>query len=791
MLRTQKWVNGVVVANMALSGLRVSVVDAQTLSADTPQSNPQLQEVIVTATRRSENLSQVPESAAVFDAASLEIRGIRTAADLIAAAPGVDLSTQLGIQTNISIRGISNTAGQIATGAATTAIYLDETPVQVRSMGNGVGDSLPDVFDLDRVEVLRGPQGTLFGSGAEGGAIRFIPVEPDLETSSGFQRAEVGFTKNGGTSYDAGIAQGGPIIDNVLGFRISAHYRHDGGFIDRDPYPVGAGPMPGESNANFSDTTSVRAALLWSPIENLKIEPSVYLRQTDINDTGVYWTMLSNPSATRYVSGNGEASPDTNRSSLGSLKFSWTRDPVDMISTTSYYSRDETNLSDYRALITNTFDPLTGQNPFTVFATPGYYDNGVIDNTQRNWTQELRVQSATSDSRLSWVTGVFYADNRQLNYENNRTPFLDLETGIPDAANYFFGFPLINGQYLYEEQIITHDKQFAGFGEVSLNVTSHLKLTAGLRVARTEIDYVDTRNGPLAGGPGEDSGEHVETPKTPKYVITYQFDSKNMVYGSVVNGFRIGGVNPDVSGGLCAAELESLGYGTSAPKTYNSDRVRNYEIGLKSQPSSDFRVAASVYYIDWFDIIQPVDLVSCGRTFTTNLGMAVSKGADLDVTFAPLEHLLFDLMMNYDDARFTQSIRNPTAQANIVTSGWTLGQTPWTVVGSSELGFNGPFGWDSYFRTDVDYRSKNSGLTTVTDPTSVNYNPLLRPNPSTVDVRLRLGVHVSSWDTSIYINNAINQHPLYNLQNDSAGGAISYATPVRPFTAGITWQRKF
>jgi len=790
MLSKKSLVNSVVVVSIAPFWFAVSIAEAQTVTANVTPAGPQLQEIIITATRRAENLSQVPESAAVFDAASLELRGIRTAADLIAAAPGVDLTAQQGIETNISIRGISNTAGQLATGPATTAIYLDDTPLQVRSMGNGVGDPLPDVFDLDRVEVLRGPQGTLFGSGAEGGAIRFISVEPSLRTSSGTQRVEAGFTKDGAATYDAGFAQGGPVIDGVLGFRASVHYRHDGGFIDRIPFPDGAGPDPADYNANYSDTTSARAALLWSPIENLKIEPSIYVRKTYVNDTNVDWTMLSNPSATRYVNGNGQSDPDTNSSSLASLKFDWIRDPIELISTTSYYMRNESNFSDYRALITNTFDPITGQNPFAVFATPGYYDNGVVKNTQRNWTQEVRLQS-TTESRLSWVAGIFYANDRQLNYQNNKTPFLDLETGVPDAANVFFGFPLLGGQYLYEEQIVTEDKQLAGFGEANFNLTSHIKLTAGLRVARTEVDYLDTRDGPLANGPGESSGSHVETPKTPKYVVTYQFNSQNMVYGSVVNGFRVGGVNAEISGGLCAAELESLGYGNSAPQTYTSDRVRNYEIGVKSQPSSGFRMAASVYYIDWFNIIQPVDLVTCGRTFTTNLGMAVSKGADLNVTFAPTESLLFDLMMNYDDARFTKSIKIGDAQANIVTNGWTLAQTPWTVVGSGEFKFRGPLGWGSYFRADVDYRSKNSGLTTITDPASVNYDPQLRPNPSTVDVRLRLGVQASTWDASIYINNAINQHPVTNLQNDSPGGAVEYATPVRPLTAGITWQRRF
>jgi outer membrane receptor protein involved in Fe transport len=781
---------GLAVAGIALAGLREPVVAADSADFASAETDAILQEVVVTATRRAENLSRVPESIAVFDAASLDARGIRSAADLAAVAPGVDLKTQIGIQTNISIRGISNTTGQQTTGAATTGIYLDDTPVQIRSIGNGPGDPLPDIFDLDRVEVLRGPQGTLFGSGSEGGTIRFVAVEPNLHDRSGYERAELGFTHNGGVSYEAGIAEGGPILDGVLGFRISAHYRHDGGFVDRTPYPDGAGPTPAEANANYADTHSVRAALLWSPVEGLKITPSVYFRQTNINDSGVPWVMLSDFSSERYVSGNGQTSPDSNRSSLASVKVDWTRDAFELISNTSYYDRRESNLSDYRLLITNTFGPITGQSPFPVFSTPGYYDNGQINNTQTDWTEELRIQSTNPDARLTWIGGIFAADNRQLNYQNNRTPFLDLETGVSGAATTYFGLPLLDGQYLNVEQIVTHDKQLAAFGEVNLKLTSKLRLTVGLRAARTEIDFLDTRDGPLAGGPGQDSGKHLETPKTPKYALAYQFDPENMVYGLVSNGFRIGGVNSHIDNVLCGPELGKLGFG-SAPQSYNSDRVRNYEIGVKSQPSPRFRFAASVYYIDWFDIIQPVDLVNCGQAFTTNLGKAVSKGADLEATFAPTQQVLLDLMVNYDDAKFTRTIQQPGAPSNIVTSGWTLGQTPWTVVASGEFKFRGLLGWDSYLRGDADFHSRNGGLTSSTDPISASYNPLLRPDPSTLDVRLRYGVRRSTWDASVYIDNVINNHPMLNLQNDSLGGVISYATPVRPLTAGITVVSRF
>ena len=755
----------------------------------------ELQEIIVTATRRAEVVTQVPESIAVFDAASLDTRGIRSVQDLAQLAPGIDFSQTIGIETNISIRGISNTAGtagQSATGAATLGIYLDDTPIQARGMGNGDGDPLPDIFDLARVEVLRGPQGTLFGSGSEGGAIRFISVEPSLQEWSSYGRAELAFTRSGGTSYDAGVAGGGPIIDDVLGFRVSAHDRHDGGFVNRIPYPDGAGPDDAEANSNYSDTVSARAALLWKPLESLKITPSLYVRQTNINDVVNYWLALSDLSEQRYVSGNGQNSPDTNRSSLASVAVNWNQGAVELISNTSYYSRDEHNFSDFRDLITNTFSPILGTNPFPVFATPGYYDNGVIDNKQNNWTQEVRLQSTRPDARLSWVTGIFYQDARQLNYENNSTPFLDLEVGIPDAAQALFnGIPLIENRYLYEEQIITHDKQLAGFGEANFDLTSHLRLTAGLRVARTEIDYLDTRNGPLANGPGFDQGKHLETPKTPKYGVSYRFDRDNMVYATLANGFRIGGVNGSAANSaLCQPDLAALGL-AAEPKTYNSDKVRSYEIGAKLQPSERWRVAASAYYIQWLNIIQPVDLVGCGQLFTSNLGRAVSKGADLDLTWAPVHGVLLDLMVNYDDARFTQTIREAGAVSNIITAGWTLAQTPWTIVGSGEFNFRGPLGWNAYFRTDVDYHSSNNGLTASTDPQAVTtYNPMLRPNPSTLDVKLRLGARLRGWDVSMFVNNATNNHPLLDISNDAVGGAIVHALPVRPLTVGVTVQSR-
>src|SRR5665213_569036 len=173
-------------------------------------------EVIVTATRREEALSKVPESISAFTAAKMDIQGIKSFADVAKFTPGVTFDVD---SHDIAIRGISSTAG-----SGTTGIYIDDTPVQVRNLGLNDNNTLPAVFDLNRVEVLRGPQGTLFGAGSEGGTVRYITNQPSLTQTSSYSREEVSYTEGGAPSYEAGVAFGTPIIDGTLGVRASVWY---------------------------------------------------------------------------------------------------------------------------------------------------------------------------------------------------------------------------------------------------------------------------------------------------------------------------------------------------------------------------------------------------------------------------------------------------------------------------------------------------------------------------------------------------------------------------------------
>src|SRR6202167_3019814 len=243
-----------------LSGAVALSTGALAADANAPDSAPEmgsggLQEVVVTATRHEEALSKVPISVTALTQDAMDSRGIKDFQDIARFTPGVSIDNS---GTNaISIRGISSSAG-----AGTTGIYLDDTPIQMRSVGFNPDDTLPKTFDLDRVEILRGPQGTLFGAGSEGGTVRYIMTQAPLTGSSTYARGELSFTQGGQPSYELGVAHGMSVIDDVFGIRASAWARYDGGWINRvDPTN---GDLT-EKDANYADALNLRLAAIWKP----------------------------------------------------------------------------------------------------------------------------------------------------------------------------------------------------------------------------------------------------------------------------------------------------------------------------------------------------------------------------------------------------------------------------------------------------------------------------------------------------------------------------------------------
>ncbi|HEY0768245.1 MAG TPA: TonB-dependent receptor, partial [Steroidobacteraceae bacterium] len=516
------------------------------------QEEPGLQEVTVTATRHEEALSKVPISVTAFTQESMDVKGIKDFGDVARFTPGVAFDAS---QTNaIAIRGISSTGG-----SGTTGIYIDDVPIQVRDLGFNPDDALLKIFDLNRIEVLRGPQGTLFGAGSEGGTVRYITTQPSLAKKSTYAKAETSFTQGGSLSYEAGVAAGAPIVEGTLGVRASAWYRRDGGWIDRvDPTTL----QVVDKNANHDETTVLRVAALWQPNSVLRITPSVFYQYRQRNDVTIYWPTLSDPNSNRYVSLNPTPRSEPDKLYLPSLNVEADFGPAQLISTTAYFHRDDLsgydgtlyNLGYYQTLGIDptAFPLLDGSGVHLPAGLQNYRAPATVTNQQRNFTEELRLQSANQDARFAWTVGAFYSLNRQFSLEEIHDPMADALfnqlLGTTIAA--FFGTPLNpDGSSVlpmgdsYFNRLLSHDRQIAGVGEVNFKLTETLKLIAGARVSKTKFSIRSLSDGPQNSGPRPGAQESSETPVTPKAGLQWQADPNDMYYFTYAKGFRSGGGN--------------------------------------------------------------------------------------------------------------------------------------------------------------------------------------------------------------------------------------------------------
>ncbi|HKJ73463.1 MAG TPA: TonB-dependent receptor [Alphaproteobacteria bacterium] len=742
-----------------------------------------LPEVMVTAQRRSESLANVPISVSAFSQARMDMQGVRKIDDLARLTPGISFAradARNGLASNIAIRGISSTAG-----SSTTGIYIDDTPIQSRSLGYSAFNSFPEVFDVERVEVLRGPQGTLFGAGSEGGTVRFITPQPNLDKFSAYARSELGYTESGDPSYEAGAAIGAPIVQDKVGFRISGWYRRDGGWVDRVDWDrtTHAPTNTLDNNSNWQNSIVLKAALTFAPSENLSITPSIYYQDLRLNDTPSYWAVLSDPSNGKFNNGNALAAVSKDKFVLPSLKIELHLGGVDIVSNTSYFDRHNHSINDYSAF-------EAGIWAANAFFPAGFYAPTNQYNVQKNWTQEVRFQSANDDARLTWVIGGFFTHAHQSARQFVQDTFLpalfQANTGIP--FNAFFGQGLVDGLYTFvADPIEATDKQIAGYGQADLKVTDKLTLTAGIRVARTTVDAQAKYRGPVVGPDVADSGSQKESPITPKGSISYKIDADNMVYASVAKGYRIGGYNPRV-GLPCGGQLASLGL-PAAPQLYSSDHVWSYEVGSKNSfAGGRLRVSSSAFYVDWGNIQQQVALNSCGFTFVTNLGSATSKGVDFQVEVEPVDDLVISLSFGYTNAKFDQTVQGgPAATTNLVTKGDHIPGSPWTGAFSAQYNFTAFGDHDSFARVDYQYQSGQSGITPGTNPTNGTFNPSnLFLLPETNLLSARIGTKLSDVDLSIFVNNLLNSHTILS-QSTPPGPVILYQrTTFRPRTVGLT-----
>lgn len=753
---------------VSLAALSMSAAPAWSQAA--AEANT-LDELIVTATRQSQPLSKAPVSVVAYSQEMLDAKGVRSIDDLSRVTPGIQFSRQgfgSGNRSFISIRGVRSSVG-----AATTGIYIDDTPIQTRTARQATNtNAYPQVFDLERIEVLRGPQGTLFGAGAQGGAIRFITPDPNFTEVTGYGRADASTTRSGGASYEAGLGVGGPIIEDKLAFRVSAWARHDGGYVDRVERLTG---QVLDKNANTQNSLALRAAVGVRLGEALTLTPSVFYQTSKADDAASYWVSLSDVDKARLRNGNAVASPFKDRFVLPALKAELDLGSVELISNTSYFDRKGYALPDHTEYVSL----LVFGTPY--LNAPAYGVSGRYINQQKTFTQELRLQSTDQAARLTWVAGAFYSRARQ-----NDTQAIDgagtarlLADRLGVTVTQAFGRPLYQGLYTYYETEKSVDQQTAMFGQVDYKLMPKLKLTAGLRVARAKFDFASLNAGPYSGPETRTAGDSSETPVTPKFGISYQRDDDNLFYGSVAKGYRVGGAQAALSLSSCASNLADLGL-SAAPKTYKSDSLWSYELGAKNRLAGGrIQLDSSVFYIDWSNIQGRVSL-PCGLGFMTNLGSATSKGFDVASTIKAAPGLTLNLGVSYVDASYDETIRSGTR--TLIKAGQRVADSPWSASASALYEFQ-VAGREAFARVDYQYRSQ--GKTPPVEITS-----LATPTPELSFASVRAGVKVRDADVSLYVDNVFNAHP-QSISHESASSPLYLGLTSRPRTTGVTVSSRF
>lgn len=772
----------------SLAFILPSTAWAQAESENREADDPMSGDIVVTANRQSQILSKVPLSVAAYSQETLDQQGVRQVDDIARLTPGVTFTR--GDQrnagaANISIRGISSTAG-----SATTGIYIDDTPIQIRNIGFSAFTPFPAVFDLERVEVLRGPQGTLFGAGSEGGTVRFITPTPDLKTLELYGRAELSSTESGDTSYEAGLAVSVPLVTDKLAARVSGYYRRDGGYIDRVEYRSG---NVVDKNSNWQETLVLQGSLAWKPADAVTVTPSVYYQDAYFNDAGVYWESLSNAKKGRFNNGNALANWNKDKFVLPALRIEVELGGVTLASNSSYFYRDQKAQNDYTVFES----ALWTRNPFFPL---GMFAPAFQYNKQSNFTQEVRLQS-NDDGRLKWVVGAFYTKNRQTARQFVQDTFLpDLffqATGVP--FNVAFGQGLTDGLYTFVlDKAVSVDKQLAAFGQVDFNITDKLQLTAGIRAARTKFRAEAQFKGPVVGPDVDDSGGQKESPITPKFGLSYQADDNNLIYANASKGFRIGGYNPAV-GLPCGVSnaprpgtaLGDLGL-SDRPQQFGSDSVWSYEAGSKNKLfDRRLQLDASAFYIDWKNIQQSVALSRCGFAFTDNLGSATSKGFDLQFQLRATDALILGGSVGYTKAEFDETIKaGPAATVNLVTKGDDIALNPWQIYLNGQYEFEvGKH--DAYVRADFQHLSRQKARTAALNPANGGADLNIPGRAEVNNLSLRAGLKLDAVDVSVFVNNVTNETPLLVRQHDVAFSTLYRNATVRPRTFGVTASLRY
>jgi len=573
-------------------------------------SEPAVTDIVVTAQKREERLIDVPQSITAVSSDDLSRLNATQLRDFTTTIPALTVTSSGVGQGQVTLRGV--TAGTDV--GATVGIYVNDVPYGSSSaFAGGAALALDaNLFDLDRVEVLRGPQGTLYGASSMGGVLKYVTRQPNLQLFEGSAQAGLSSTRQGGTNYNAGVAVGAPLAADKVAIRASGFYNHDAGAIDNLAL--------NQRNVDRSRVYGGRLDLLLKPSEDLSIWLAGFIQNIHRDGSAVAdYALNGRPVDGELDQRRVAAEPFDSRFRLVSGTVSYDFGNASLTSVTSYQTNRVVFVNDVSAV----YVPLLASLGLNFGSVP--FDNA---RSTDKFTQEVRLAS-TGDHFVEWLVGGFYTHEKSINFQHllPTTP-----AGAPSPIN----LATLSLPSVYRE--------VAGFGNVTLHFTEQLDVSGGVRVSRNNQSYTQNGTGLLVSSvPTTRSKDTVAT-----YLanVRYRFNDRAMLYARFATGYRPGGPNAVARDPLTGAFL--------APPTFASDSLNSYEVGFKGETADrTFGIDVAAYHIDWKNMQVPTAVN--GLSVIANAESAKIDGAELTLTARPSRLFTVTGAFAYQNARLAEA----------------------------------------------------------------------------------------------------------------------------------------
>ena len=781
------------------AGMIAMLTGAPAIAAETAGESAPIEEIVVTANKlNAQRVLDIPVSIQAISGDSLQRAGSSAFIDIAGQIPGLSVQDLGPGDKKYVIRGINST------GDSTAGIYYGEAVISGSNADDGGGfESDIRLYDLDRIEVLRGPQGTLYGASSMSGTIRFVPKSPDLNDLGGYLTMEGSETSHASGNYNFNGAINLPIVDGVLALRLVGWKVFDSGFINQTR--VGEGvtglvnigttkapnyqlrPIAGVGfvkGVNDDDVGGGRAVLRYQPTDNLTIDAN-YTSQTETSGGSSRYTPAG---AAAFSGGPIVPAQGCDLCNTDVTRSPWS-DNLKVFGLTVVYKTGAGTVTG----TTNQFNRTTG---FTFDSTPILVSFHVPvpaetlePRTRKVNSSELRFASDL-DSPVNFVVGGFREHESQdlavqvITTNGNglvNGPFSSATSAdaldFPGVGNTFFG---------RTDQ--RNDTQYAGFGEATWKITPAWTAVAGVRYFTETLNGVQTQTHPFGGFPGAPNLVPIHDPQetfnkvTWKGNLSYKFSDSLLGYGTVSTGFRGGGLN------AVSEPFEPI------PAAYAPDSLTNFEVGAKGRVLDGlFDYQADAYFIRWSNIQVQETTADAAFVFQGNAGEAKVKGLELELTAHPVEYLTASLAGSWQEAYLANGASQ--AQYNL---NHTLGRTgdgipnvP-RVQANFGLNYRRPImnGWDGMAATDLTFRGRensyfSSALLSVGPPPVHENIPL---SPYTL-VNLRLGLINGPWSVTAFARNLTDKRAQVSAINSTQDPDALLT--VRPRTIGLTLTRTF